>query len=607
VHWVSRALAILVWCVIAVGSVVGYFALGLPSVDQAVLTRRPNILVTDSAGDEILSIGDNYGRLVDLASLPAHVSRAVIAVEDRRFYAHPGIDVVGLVRSAAVNVAAGRVMQGGSTITQQVAKNLFLTPERTVARKVREILLAVWLERVFTKDQILTLYLNRVYLGAGTFGIEAAAERYFDRPAAQLTLFQSAVLAGLLKAPSRLNPITSPELARSRARIVLGTMVEAGFIDAAAAAAADRSAPGVLKAAAAARPQARARYFGDWVVSQIESFIGPVDRDVIVRTTLDPAIQRAAETALARRLATDGEAKNIGQGAIVVMRPDGAVVAMVGGRDYADSQFNRATQALRQPGSAFKPFVFLAGLKSGLTAADIFDDAPIEIDGWRPQNFSGTFRGPVSLAEAVAQSINTVAVNVARRAGLRSVIAEARRLGITGPIPRDYSAALGSGEVTLLELTAAYAPFANGGQGALPFGISEITARSGEVLFRRSGTGLGRVVSQAHVGAMNGMLRDVLISGTGKDAAFGFPAAGKTGTSSDFRDAWFVGYSADMVAGVWLGNDNGAGMKAVTGGGIPALIWRDVMSAAHRDRPMRDLPGDGERGIGGLIQSLFGD
>ena len=606
--WLSRVAAAIIWVPILLGAAVGYFALGLPTIDQAALTRRPSIVVLDAAGEEILSSGDIYGRTVDAASLPRHVVAAVIAVEDRRFRSHVGIDPIGLARSFAANVAAGRIVQGGSTITQQVAKNLFLTPERTAGRKIREMLLALWLERTFSKDQILTLYLNRVYLGAGTYGIDAAAERYFGRSASELSLFQAATIAGLLKAPSRYNPIADPELARSRARVVLRTMVDAGFIDTDAAAAADRSAPRALKLAVEARAAARARYFSDWILSQIESYIGPVDRDIVVHTTLDTVLQSAAESALERHLAAVGSARNVSQGAILVLRPDGAVRAMIGGRNYADSQFNRATQALRQPGSAFKPFVFLAALKAGLRPDDQISDAPIEIDGWRPQNFSGGYRGTVTVEDAVAESINTVAVDVARRTGLAAVIAEARTLGLSGAIPNDYSAALGTGEVTLMELTAAYAPFANGGRAALPYGIVKIADRSGAEIYRRGGSGIGAVMSAEHLAAMNQMLRQVIVRGTGKAADFGSPAAGKTGTSSDFRDAWFIGYSADAVTGVWLGNDNGSGMNGVTGGGLPAVIWRDVMSAAHRGSPARDLPGAQPKneGIGGLIRSLFG-
>jgi penicillin-binding protein 1A len=607
---VARILNAMVWVIIAAVVSLGAFALGLPGVDESALTRRPRIVLVDAAGGELLGIGDNYGAIVTIDDVPQHLINAVVAIEDRRFFSHAGIDPRGLARAALANARAGRVVQGGSTITQQVAKNLFLTPDRTIVRKIREMMLALWLDYRLSKPQIMTLYLNRVYLGAGTYGVAAASERYFKRRPSELTVYQSAVLAGLLKAPSRYNPAANADLTRARAKIVLATMVETGAITASEAATAERTAPAVLRRAATTSA-VRARYFADWVLGQIESYVGPVDRDLVVQTTLDPALQSAAERALARQLDGEGSGLRIGQGAIVALDVSGAVLAMVGGRDYADSQFNRATQALRQPGSAFKPFVYLAGLKAGIGPDDVIVDEPIIIDGWRPQNFSGGFRGPVTIADAVADSINTVAVTVARRAGLKAVTAEARRFGLTGRMPNDYSSALGSGEVTLLDLVTSYAPFANGGAAVLAHGIVQITARDGAVLYRRSGSGLERIAAGAHVAAMNRMLADVIARGTGKEAAFGYPAAGKTGTSSDFRDAWFVGYSAEVVAGVWVGNDDGAGMKAVTGGGVPARIWREVMTAAHGSWPARDLPGVGpdadRQTLGRLLRTLIGE
>ena len=606
----QRAAAVLVWAIIAVGVVLGFFALGLPTIDQAALTRTPNIVILDQSGGVLMNAGDKYGASVELDQVPKHLIQAVVAVEDRRFFEHGGIDLRGLGRAMTANVTAGRLVQGGSTITQQVAKNLFLTPERTIARKIREAMLAVWLEQKFTKQEILQVYLNRVYLGAGTYGVAAASEHYFGRPVTDLTLYQSAVLAGLLKAPSRYSPANDTELAGDRASVVLATMVDVGFITPEQATAAERTAQRVLRTAGAPRPTARARYFTDWIVAQLESFIGPVDRDIVVRTTLDGAIQANAEAVLDRQLDAVGKAQKIGQGAVVVLGTDGAVMAMVGGRDYVDSQFNRVTQAQRQPGSAFKPFVYLAAVHAGLRPDDMITDGPISLGKWRPQNFSGTYRGPVTVSEAVADSINTVAVRVAQQTGLRAVQNAAHRMGITAPLPDDFSIALGSAEVTLLELTSAYAPFANGGEAVLPYAITDITGQRGEVLYRRGGTGMGRVLDDHELATMNQLLHGVIEGGTGKDAAFGYPAAGKTGTSSDFRDAWFIGYSAEYVTGVWVGNDNGDDMKGVTGGGVPARIWREVMTAAHAGHERRDLPGlEQHRGgmISRLFRSIFGD
>ena len=589
--WVSNILALGVWAAVAAGVVLVYLALNLPPIDANALTRRPNIVIQDSAGAELGSFGDNYGDTVALTDLPKHLPAAVVAVEDRRFYDHFGIDLRGLARAMLTNIQAKGVVQGGSTITQQVAKNLFLTPERTITRKLREMMLALWLERNFTKDEILTIYLNRVYLGAGTYGVEAASQRYFGRSAKDVGIYQSAVLAGLLKAPSRYNPTNNTDLAKQRAEIVLKTMVETGALSETQAKGARQNATLILKNAAATKNTLRARFFSDWVLSQIESFVGTVDRDLVVRTTLRAPIQAAAEAALARQLEISGLAQNIGEGAVLSLSPDGAVRAMVGGRDYADSQFNRVTQALRQPGSAFKPFVYLAALDAGYAPDDLVTDGPINIAGWKPQNFSGKYLGPVSVQDALAESINTVAVRLAQATGPKAVVTTAQRLGITSDMKPELSLALGSAEVTLLELTAAYAPLANGGFAILPYAITAITDRDGVVLYQRQGDELGRVIAPGRVATMNRMMRGVIEHGTGTAATFGFPAAGKTGTSSDFRDAWFVGYSAELVTGVWVGNDDGGFMKAVTGGGVPARVWHDVMASAHKDHQPIDLPG----------------
>jgi penicillin-binding protein 1A len=428
-----------------------------------------------------------------------------------------------------------------------------------------------------------------VYFGSGIYGFEGAAERYFSRPAKDLTIFQAAVLAGLLKAPTHYNPVREPERAKRRAEIVMATMVETGAITPEQSTAALKTADKALKAVP--HPAARARYFADWVLSQVDSYVGSIDRDLIVQTTLDGRLQAQAETILAKRLDEVGEKLNVQQGAVVVLGTDGAVRAMVGGRDYSGSQFNRATQALRQPGSAFKPFVYLAGLEGGYHPEDLVTDAPLQIGKWKPQNFTGTYEGPVSFETALAKSINTVAVRIAQHVGAKAVVAVAHRLGITETLKPELSLALGSNEVTLLDLTGAYAPFANGGTAVLPFAIVSITERGGAQLYAREGGGLGQVIDPVHLATMNQMMSQVLIQGTGKAAAFGYPAAGKTGTSSDFRDAWFMGFTADYITGVWVGNDSGAGMKNVTGGGLPAQVWRDVMSAAHTGRTPRYLPG----------------
>ncbi len=586
IHW---GLVVLVWGVIATGFVVAWYAYDLPDVDkQLAATRRPSVTVLGADGSVLATYGDLYGIPVSVSQLPAALPAAVLATEDRRFYRHFGLDLIGLARAVWVDIIAGRIVQGGSTITQQVAKNLFLTPRRTIKRKVQEVLLALWLERKLSKDQILSVYLNRVYLGAGTFGVEAASKKYFSKSVRDVSLYEAAMLAGLLKAPSSYNPLANPKRSAKRTRQVLANMVAAGYLSKAQSRAAIKDRASVL---AGSRNFSEGRYFADWVMERTAAYLSPGDSDITVTTTLDAKLQRQAEGAVAAALDGAGRKARVSQAALVAISPDGAVRAMVGGRSYSKSQFNRATQALRQPGSAFKPIVYLAGLRAGLNPRSILVDGPITIDGWSPENFSRKFKGRVTLSQALAGSINTVAVRVAERAGIKNVIDTAHRLGITSDFRLDPSIALGTGEVSLIELTSAYGTFANGGTGVWAYGIVSISDDEGRILYRRSGSGPGRVVSPANVAAINKMMSEVIRSGTGRAAAIPRAVAGKTGTSQNFRDAWFIGYSADLVAGVWMGNDDSKPMHRVTGGGLPARIWKRFMSAAHQGLPRRPLPG----------------
>ena len=581
-------LLLFLWAAILAGVVLGYFALTLPDTSELTRAeRRPSITILASDGSLLTTYGDLYGQPLRLKEMSPYLPKAVIATEDRRFYSHFGIDPVGLIRAAFANLSAGRVVQGGSTITQQLAKNVFLTPERSLTRKVQETLLALWLEHRFSKDQILEIYLNRVYLGAGTYGVDAAAHRYFNKSARHTNLYESAAVAGLLKAPTRFNPTRDRDKAAARTEQVLANMVDARFITRNEASAAIERG-GSLAEVAAVRPGTR--YFADWVTEQLSEFGNTGGRDLTVVTTLDPRMQAEAEAAVADVIAREGSKKAVTQSALVAMSPDGAVRAMVGGRDYDRSQFNRATQAQRQPGSAFKPFVYLAGLEAGLQPSDQFVDAPIRIGNWQPRDYIGHYQGTMSLTEGLAQSVNTIAVQVAQRAGLANVIAVARRLGILSPLAPELSLALGTNEVNLLELVAAYAPFANGGNGVWPHGVVEIRDGAGKLVFRRSGSGVGRVVSPELVGTMNEMLSAVIGHGTGRSGALPRPTAGKTGTTQDYKDAWFIGYTADLVAGVWLGNDDNTPMAKVTGGSLPAQAWRRFMLAATRTMPVRPLP-----------------
>ena len=576
-----------IWGVVGLLALLAYFAYDLPDLNRLnQLNRHPSVTLQSADGVTLASFGDLYGDFIPLPAMAPMLPKAVLATEDRRFYSHFGIDPLGLARAMFANLRAGHIVQGGSTITQQLAKNVFLAPERTLKRKVQELLLALWLERKFSKAQILSLYLNRVYFGAGTYGIDAASERYFGKSARSLNLAEAAMLAGLLKAPSRYAPTGNLAGARERAAQVLDNMVAAGAITPAQSAAAKAQPAAVVRPDL---PLRNARYFADWVLDAVNDYVGNEPQDLVVVTTLDQKLQSAAEKAIETVLAKDGGKRDAAQAALVALGDDGAVRALVGGRDYRDSAFNRATQAKRQPGSAFKLFVYLAGFEAGLSPDSTMVDGPISIGNWQPKNTNNRYIGNVSLRQAFAHSINTVAVQVSEKAGRRNVIAVAHRLGITQELEANASIALGTGEVTLLELTGAYAAVANGGMGVLPYGIREIRTREGRVLFRRSGSGPGRVIDADIDRQLNDLLSAVVEDGTGKAARLDRPAAGKTGTSQDFRDAWFVGYTANLVAGVWVGNDNDEAMNRVTGGSLPAHIWHDFMTAGLAGAPVEPL------------------
>ncbi|HEY1798419.1 MAG TPA: PBP1A family penicillin-binding protein [Stellaceae bacterium] len=576
------------WVAIIGAGALGYYALTLPDTGQlTVAERRPSVTIIAADGSTIASMGDLFGEPLRLNQMAPDLPKAVIATEDRRFYSHFGVDPIGMLRAAVSDFHAGHIVQGGSTITQQLAKIAFLTPERSFTRKIRETLMALWLERRFTKNQILEIYLNRVYLGAGTYGVDAAAHRYFGKSARNLNLFECAVIAGLLKAPTRFSPARDKDKAEARAAQVLDNMVEAGYITRPQASAAEKDGPAAT-ARAAERPGPH--YFADWIADQVRDFAGTGDRDLVVTTTFDPRLQAAAEAAVDDTIVRYGAKDVVSQGALVALSPDGAVRAMVGGRNYGDSQFNRATQAERQPGSSFKPFVYLAGLEAGLRPEDHFIDEPIRIGNWQPRDYGNRYLGDTTMAEALAQSINTVAVQVAQRAGIQNVIAVANRLGITSRLTPDASIALGTDDVNLLELVSAYAPFANGGTGIMPYGISQIRDTGGHVLYRRAGGGPRQVVSAENVALMNQMLAGVVDHGTGRAARLNRPVAGKTGTTQDYRDAWFIGYTANLVAGVWFGNDDNTPMRRVTGGTLPAAAWRSFMLAATSKLPAQPLP-----------------
>ncbi|MCZ8043661.1 MAG: penicillin-binding protein 1A [Beijerinckiaceae bacterium] len=577
------------WCAIGLGGLVAYHAAQLPPINQLTVPKRPpNIAILAADGSLLANRGETGGRTITIGEVPPYLPKAFVAIEDRRFYDHFGIDPIGLGRALVNNLRRAGGVQGGSTLTQQLAKNLFLTQERTAARKIQEAILALWLERTYSKDQILELYLNRVYFGSGAYGVEAAAQRYFNKSARSVTIAEAAMLAGLVQAPSRLAPNRNPEAAEKRAQLVIAAMADQGLIS-------QNAAKTALVAPAEAAERIGAgsvNYAADYVMDVLDDFIGAVEGDVTVLTTIDTKLQSSAETILVEALAAQGAKQGVSQGAVVSMASDGGIRALIGGRDYTKSQFNRATAAKRQPGSAFKPFVYLTALEKGLTPDTIRDDSPVSFKGWEPENYSRNYRGPVTLQTALAHSLNTIAARLINEVTPREVIRTAQRLGINSALQPNLSLALGTSEVTPVELTAAYATFANGGQSVLPYVIREVKSSAGKVVYARKAASFGPVIQPQTLSMMNAMLHQVMVSGTGAKANIpGWEVGGKSGTTQDFRDAWFVGYTARLVTAVWLGNDDNSAMKRVAGSGLPADIWGKYMKAAHAGMQPAPLPG----------------
>ncbi|MBU3889968.1 penicillin-binding protein 1A [Methylosinus sporium] len=591
-----------IWGAIGVGGLFIYHAAQLPPIDTlAVPKRPPNIAILAANGELLANRGDTGGAAVRLRDLPPYLPKAFVAIEDRRFYSHWGVDPIGIARALTRNLTGRGGMQGGSTLTQQLAKNLFLTQERTLSRKMQEAILALWLEHKYSKDQILELYLNRVYFGSGAYGVEAAAQRYFGHGAAQVTLAEAAVLAGLMKAPSKLAPDRNPEGATERAAQVVTAMAQEGHITEAMA----KLALGRPALARRERGAGSINYAADYVMDMLDDTIGAIDQDIVVTTTLDRRLQEVGEKSIAEELDKKGEKFGVSQGALVALDPNGAIRALVGGRNYAESQFDRAVSAKRQPGSAFKPFVYLAGLEHGLTPDTVREDGPINVKGWQPENYSREYFGPVTLTKALALSLNTVAVRVGLEAGPKAVVKIAHRLGVASELQPNASIALGTSEVTPLELVTAYAPFANGGVGVQPHIIVKVRTAGGKQIYARRGSSNGRVIEPQYVAMMNTMMEETLSTGTARKAELpGWRAAGKTGTSQDFRDAWFVGYTPHLVAGVWLGNDDNSPTKKVSGGNLPVEVWSRFMKAAHQGVPVAALPSGSWRSAAAPADSL---
>lgn len=594
------------WALIVLGGVVAYYAAELPAITQsASFERQSSITILDANGNVLTRYGEIKGNSVSIEEIPQTLIQAVMAIEDRRFYSHFGIDLIGLARAMVANIQAGGIVQGGSTVTQQLAKNLFLSHDRTLKRKIQEAMLAIWLEHELTKDEIMTAYLNRVYLGSGTYGVDAAAMLYFDKSVSELNLRESALIAGLLKAPSRYSPRRNPNLANQRADVVLMAMVDAGYIT-------DEQAKGIsnIPPLPSQKPgnASSVRYFTDWVVDGLDDLIGTPDTDLIVETTLVPTIQDVAESAIRDTLNEHGTEKNLGQGAAIVMAHDGAVLSLVGGRDYNESQFNRITQAVRQPGSAFKPIVYLTALQNGYSPATQVMDEEITTGTYRPENFGGKYYGLVNLETALTLSLNTVSYQIMKDLGPQAVIDTARDLGIISPLESDLSLALGSSGITPLELAAAYAAIANGGYGVYPYAITKIRGEDGVTYFERpSRTVTRRVADERAIAQLQGMMRNVVDNGTGQRARQAFPVGGKTGTSQNSRDAWFAGFSDKLVAVVWTGNDDNSPTNGVTGGSIPAGIWGEIMRSAQQNfRADTTFGLRADYDISGLLGRLLG-
>jgi len=593
-RWGGFALAVLatpVALLYLLPSVLGLFAPKIDfSKDLYAVNRPVAFTFLDAKGRVAGHRGAVVGDRLTLNEMPPYLPAAFIAMEDRRFYDHHGIDPRGLIRAIVTDLRAGHWEQGGSTITQQTAKILFTQQERTFNRKFAELWDAVALEKSLSKDQILALYLNRIYLGSGAYGVDGAARVYFGKSARDVTLAEAAMLATLTRAPTVFSPRRDLAAAQQRAGVVLHAMVETGAITQAQA---DDAIAHPADVVDHTTVDAR-NYFLDTAADEVKKLVDTSgdmpDHDLIVHTTLEPKIEEAARHALAATIAKRGKKLHASEGAVVVMKLDGAVSALIGGTDYDESVFNRATLAHRQPGSAFKPFVYLAAVENGISPWDTRTDGPVDIDGWTPTNYGGRSYGMVTVADALAHSINTITAELAQEVGITTVVDAAKRLGIASPLEANASLALGTSEVTPLELTSAYAAFASGGIKTYPYFVTQVTDTAGRVLYRRKAPPQERVIASHVDRDMTEMMYGVVTDGTGRGAALpGRECAGKTGTTQDYHDAWFVGFTTDYVAGVWIGNDDSSPMKGVTGGSLPAAVWKQVMEAAEAGKPAEPL------------------
>lgn len=568
------------WGLLFIGGLVAWYGSELPSIiESPEFERRATKTIKDRDGYTIFHSGDIQGNQIDVNDLPSYVPTAFIAIEDRRFYSHFGIDPLGIARAFVQNSIQGRVVQGGSTITQQLAKNLFLSHDRTVKRKIQEVLLSIWLEREFSKDEILTTYLNRIYFGSGAYGIDAASQLYFQKPASSLKTEEAAMLAGLIKAPSRLSPKHNPDGATKRMNIVLQAMKDYTNSH-------DKGSQTTLKLSAPIVSQSSSHmgYFSDWVIDRSNDLIGHTSQDIVIETTLDKDTQTYAHSLLNKSL-TELKGFNVTQGAILVADLDGNILAMVGGQNYRQSQFNRVTQAQRSMGSVFKPFIYLTAFEQGWSPDDQILDAPIKDGDYNPENFDGQYHGAVTLRDAFKKSLNTPSVRLIKETGLSSTIKTAQKTGIDSKLAKDLSLALGSSSASMYELVEAYGSFANSGQKFQLNGLHSIYSKDDEPLYiHKNYQGNKDIINADPVSKLNALLYETTQSGTAKHLkSLPFQTFGKTGTSQDYRDAWFIGYSSQYIAAIWLGNDNNRPMDKITGGGHPVKIWADIMTYVHKN------------------------
>ena len=561
-----------IWFGLVLAVVIMYYYQGLPSLEDLEEKSNPTIEIQYSNGNKITTFGDFYTDQVIYKQIPRHLIEAVVATEDRRFFTHSGVDILGILRASYVNSRAGRIVQGGSTITQQLAKLLFLTHERTYKRKIQEILLAYKLENTFSKEQIITLYLNHAYFGAGNYGIAPAAKYYFNKPVAKINLNESAILAGLLKAPSKLSPMNNKALAENRANQVLSNMIDAGYIE-------GKNAKNLEGAINYKMDKMQRLYFSDYVLDIYDGFVDHEikrNKNIIIKTSLDEKIQNIAEDEVDNFVTKNKLGKT--ELAVIIMSKDGAILGMIGGKNYQQSPFNRAVKSKRQAGSAFKTFVYLAAFEQGFKPGDIFEDKKTNISDWNPENYNKKYYGEVSLAHSFALSLNSVAIQLTSKLNKKALGETIEKLGITADLDlNDPTMALGTTQLSLLELTSAYIPIADEGKAIITYGIEEIYDSKDEILYKRESSGLGSIIEDDHVEMMKKILRGVVEYGTGKNANVASNIYGKTGTSQASRDAWFIGFNDDYIIGVWMGNDDNSPTNKITGGTLPATLFGNII------------------------------